>query len=51
MAQRQTNEERLRIIRQAMNEIANRRELSPQAKERGLRALRIAYEQAQGGRG
>ena len=51
MAQRQTNEERMQIIRQAMIEIANRPELSARAKERGLRSLRLAYEQAKGVRG
>lgn len=38
--------ERLTLIEGAIREIANRRELSPEAKERGIRALERARERA-----
>lgn len=43
-----TKQERLRTIRMAMQELQRRHELSPQAKERGLRSLRAAYVRALG---
>jgi len=43
--------ERLAVIRRAIQEIANRPDLSPAAKERGIRALKRAEARALQGSG
>lgn len=43
MCPNELQRDRLEVIRLAMLEIENRRELSPQMREKGLRALRSAY--------